>query len=232
MVKETNAYIEAKALKLAKNRKPSDVFSSLNENSPLSKPYKAKQTGGARTFLNVSNPSALSAKKARKKRLRELVQQIRVVWPHEKITALSKKQCRTVSEQYEGEARHAFMNYVNSCRRALRHQRKLNRQKKNKLAPSPRRLQYDTYINSPMWETRKNQYYQKHSRRCAACSTAAHIQLHHMDYSKIGREPDEHLIPLCGPHHLEFHERYGTKKHMIRETALFIQSVRSNMQLT
>lgn len=83
---------------------------------------------------------------------------------------------------------------------------------------------YKIYINSIHWENRKNSYWQNHKRECAKCQSIKIVQLHHCFYRNghYGKEPDEDLIPLCQNHHKEFHEKYGVKKNMKRETQEFI----------
>lgn len=83
---------------------------------------------------------------------------------------------------------------------------------------------YRTYINGPLWENRKNLYYREHSKQCARCGSYSHIALHHKYYDKtsFGHEPDDILVPLCSDCHTIFHNKYGTRKDMIRETNNFI----------
>lgn len=83
---------------------------------------------------------------------------------------------------------------------------------------------YDAYINSGLWERRKNAYYKLYGRMCAICGSIEFIHLHHKYYGEYGEEKDNHLIPLCKSHHDEFHAMLGkTKKNMIKETDFFIQ---------
>ncbi|MGV8131823.1 MAG: hypothetical protein ACP5N7_07025 [Candidatus Pacearchaeota archaeon] len=84
--------------------------------------------------------------------------------------------------------------------------------------------QYETYIKSPLWEERKNKYFQLYPRKCSICLTSKYIHLHHAIYEKYGEEEDGNLFPLCGQHHKLFHKELGrTKKDMLRETLLFIE---------
>jgi hypothetical protein len=66
------------------------------------------------------------------------------------------------------------------------------------------------YYRSNAWRLRKSRYYKRFERRCASCNRRGrNIQLHHLDYrgagwdlrnqSAWGMEPDQSLIPLCGP---------------------------------
>lgn len=85
---------------------------------------------------------------------------------------------------------------------------------------------YRTYIESPLWENRKNEYYKNHLKKCNRCGSCRYVSLHHMyyDYNTFGTEPDDILVPLCSSCHKEYHRIYGTKKDMIATTMSFIES--------
>lgn len=105
--------------------------------------------------------------------------------------------------------------------------KKTKRKYKNRI-PS----KYETYINSPHWEKRKNEYYQKYPRVCSVCASCKHIHLHHAVYAEYGKEQDGHLFPLCDDHHSEFHKLIGkTKRDMLKETLDFIQERRLGFNL-
>lgn len=53
-----------------------------------------------------------------------------------------------------------------------------------------------------------------------------------MVYGEFGKEPDEHLIPLCAVHHKGYHAKYGTQRHMIRTTQEYIAYVQASRCLT
>jgi hypothetical protein len=90
--------------------------------------------------------------------------------------------------------------------------------------------QYRPYIKSHWWTDRKNAYYKKFGRRCAACDGTNRINLHHLRYGSYGREKDEHLVPLCHEHHEAFHAQYGTSADMIRDTLTFIDETRQLLE--
>lgn len=57
------------------------------------------------------------------------------------------------------------------------------------------------------WRKRRERFFIKHKKVCAACGTNLKINLHHLRYdAPFGSEPDSHLIPLCQKHHLEVHK--------------------------
>lgn len=104
------------------------------------------------------------------------------------------------------------------------HQYKLtSKKRKNRTGRKREAGQYKTYINSREWENRKNAYYQKYEKRCAACLSYEHVALHHKKYGNLGKEEDNHLVPLCARCHKEYHDQNGTQKNMIRKTDLFIE---------
>lgn len=70
----------------------------------------------------------------------------------------------------------------------------------------PSKLTYDWYINSASWERRKVAYYAKHPKKCRACGSTEEIHLHHHTYTRLGKEHDNDLIPLCREHHDAVHE--------------------------
>jgi hypothetical protein len=96
--------------------------------------------------------------------------------------------------------------------------------KKPKKRDNPR--SYKSYIASDLWTARKNRYYRTHSRICTRCTSTSFIELHHMFYDSksFGYELDEHLIPLCKECHELFHSRFGSKKNMLADTKLFIET--------
>lgn len=83
--------------------------------------------------------------------------------------------------------------------------------------------QYNIYIKSEWWEKRKNKYYQKHSKKCALCDSKKYITLHHLIYKDYGNELDENLVALCSEHHKLFHQMYGVKGDMKKDTLNFLK---------
>lgn len=93
-----------------------------------------------------------------------------------------------------------------------------------------RHLNYEEYINSHLWGARKSRYYREHGRKCAACGSAEHIQLHHMVYTaRDGTEPDKNLVALCDYHHTEFHVLHGSSGNMKELTLVYVEEVRSGI---
>jgi len=80
--------------------------------------------------------------------------------------------------------------------------------------PNPKRRprlpkhQYEAYMAGPRWAARKESYFRRHPRECAACGDPE-VHLHHMDYVFLGCEPDHTLVALCEHHHALAHEFAG-----------------------
>lgn len=91
---------------------------------------------------------------------------------------------------------------------------------------------YKSYIVSDLWEKRKNRFWKKHKKECSICKNTKFVQLHHKIYSnEYGDEPDNHLVALCSKCHKEFHDYYGVKQNMIKDTEEFISEMKSSIHL-
>lgn len=63
---------------------------------------------------------------------------------------------------------------------------------------------YKAYIASDKWQRKRQQVFAHYGKRCYACRTRkGPFHVHHMDYSRLGRESMSDLIPLCIPCHRE-----------------------------
>lgn len=209
-----------KKLKLAKNRKPSDIFKFIPRDS-----FKAKELP-TREFLPKQE-----IKKEKpvfnKPEYEAIFQEIREKWPKEVAMKLGKKRRRKLHKDFPSELHWTIFNrWCRICRRNRANSIR-NRRKK----PKVRKSKYQEFIESPQWQSRKNRYYQNNARECAACGSKKHIHLHHMVYSEYGNEPDEHLMPLCKTHHDGFHGKNGTQRHMIRATMAYIEEVRGAVHI-
>ena len=79
---------------------------------------------------------------------------------------------------------------------------------------SPTR-EYDEYINSKEWQVRRENFYSKHGKVCRCCGSTENIDLHHLNYNRLGYEEDEDLVPLCRDCHGVIHtfkDRYETNE--------------------
>jgi hypothetical protein len=68
--------------------------------------------------------------------------------------------------------------------------------------------EYKRYLRSNAWAMRKNAYYKRFNRQCAACGIWKRIQLHHVSYDNLGHEPDQDLVPLCYKDHRNAHRAH------------------------
>lgn len=89
-------------------------------------------------------------------------------------------------------------------------------------------VSYNNYIKSPEWTSRRNKYFTTHAKMCLACSSVdSPIHLHHGSYQCLGNEPDNHLFPLCNKCHEVFHRNFRTRKDMLYNTKIFIETVQN-----
>ena len=159
-----------------------------------------------------------------------ILERIKREWPSDVACKLTKKKRRAkFKSQFTPYEYSVFVWYVKSCVRGAKH--KAKNRKRHERGVSPRRLQYENFINSPLWEQVKNGYYQRNPRRCAACDTYQHINLHHMVYGNFGEEKDEELVALCSPHHKQYHTENGTQRNMLSKTTFFIVAMRKEFDL-
>jgi predicted HNH restriction endonuclease len=87
---------------------------------------------------------------------------------------------------------------------------------------------YQQYLKSVHWQKKRQECFAYHGKRCKACKTASGpIQVHHLDYSRIGKESAAFdLIPLCVPCHREvtYLYRRNRRRGLRRVTMEFLQS--------
>lgn len=90
---------------------------------------------------------------------------------------------------------------------------------------------YLWYLKSPQWAAKREAYFLKNGKRCQACFTIyGPIQLHHMTYEHLGREPFADLVALCAKCHREVESLYRRSGRADRRvvTMTFIKSKRKN----
>jgi len=216
---KSNSVRAIKNLKLARIRRASDVFSSLrNYDDGFSGGKNSKEP---KELLSIGRPKE-SRPKA--KPLKISFEEFRKRWPPDVARTFSKSKRRKLKRHIPKQQWSAFGLYMKSCRRG--HAKAVERRSRS---AKKRGLRYKTYINSPIWEGVKNRYYQRHPRRCAACNTHKHINLHHIVYGHYGDEADAELIPLCETHHKAYHDRFGTQRNMTRTTEIFVADMRKEL---
>lgn len=89
---------------------------------------------------------------------------------------------------------------------------------------------YREYINSAGWQERRRRFFRKHSRECWCCTSTRDVHLHHLDYERMGCEPDGDLMGLCQSCHDLVH-RFATMRPdlSLRDATMFaIAELRHN----
>ena len=81
-----------------------------------------------------------------------------------------------------------------------------------------RRVAYATYITSPRWFARREQWVREWQTRhpgkvltCAVCPRPWSLDdgdLHHASYSRLGEEEFADLVAICRPHHDRLHDLF------------------------
>jgi len=64
---------------------------------------------------------------------------------------------------------------------------------------------YDEYLRSEDWQDRRQQVLSRDRRRCTKCNSPHYLQVHHLTYSRVGKEEMEDLITLCRNCHEKEH---------------------------
>lgn len=83
---------------------------------------------------------------------------------------------------------------------------------------------YDEYLRSDHWRNvRRCCRNVKALQRCYICQSDMDIQLHHRNYTFLGREQasEVHLIALCGRHHQSLHQAFNVKVKKRPQTSLW-----------
>ena len=86
---------------------------------------------------------------------------------------------------------------------------------------SRRRTRYTDYMTSPAWFARRDWWLTEHQRRtgqpatCVVCG-ATDIDLHHLDYQRLGRESYDDLLAICRVHHDRLHAAWDATPHLRR----------------
>tara|TARA_R100000664_G_C2717653_1_gene112177 strand:+ start:84 stop:944 length:861 start_codon:yes stop_codon:yes gene_type:complete len=86
---------------------------------------------------------------------------------------------------------------------------------------------YQKYLKSVNWEARKQTYYDRFIISfCEVCQAKENLQVHHNNYVRarqghLGAEDDSHLVVLCGPCHVLFHQHSKPISHVVCERSGF-----------
>lgn len=81
---------------------------------------------------------------------------------------------------------------------------------------------YRTYMTSVAWKIKKDQYWHSRSRKsCYKCGKTRKrnaygqkygLQLHHVDYTRLGNEELSDLVPVCAPCHKQITAAWNKEK--------------------
>ena len=59
------------------------------------------------------------------------------------------------------------------------------------------RQQYQAYIRSPEWQSRRQMMFAKFGKKCMWCGDTRRLQVHHIHYHTLGHEGAEDLEIVC-----------------------------------
>lgn len=65
---------------------------------------------------------------------------------------------------------------------------------------------YQEYLKSPAWKTKREEKFKLVGRRCQVCNRAYRLEVHHRTYERIGNEDLNDLTVLCSTCHHIFHK--------------------------
>jgi hypothetical protein len=66
---------------------------------------------------------------------------------------------------------------------------------------------YSQYINSPAWREKREERLRVDGWQCTRCETSEHLQVHHVNYDRLGNEEIDDLLTLCEGCHAKEHGR-------------------------
>jgi 5-methylcytosine-specific restriction endonuclease McrA len=64
--------------------------------------------------------------------------------------------------------------------------------------------EYRAYLTSPAWAELRRLVLIRDGQRCIACGGTSDLEVHHLTYARMTREPLSDLITLCHPCHEVF----------------------------
>lgn len=73
--------------------------------------------------------------------------------------------------------------------------------------------EYENYIHSNAWRSRRKQALRMGHNRCAMCGSTTSLQVHHLTYKHLGHELDNELVVLCVLCHRKVHNQQARKKY-------------------
>lgn len=70
----------------------------------------------------------------------------------------------------------------------------------------------EAYLQSMEWRLKRVSVLQRDGYQCQICFTIDNLNVHHITYDNLGREPLSDLVTLCECHHTELHEKLGYER--------------------
>jgi 5-methylcytosine-specific restriction endonuclease McrA len=67
--------------------------------------------------------------------------------------------------------------------------------------------QYNAYLESPAWKSRRKRVLERDDHICQACLLRTATQVHHLTYAHVFREPLFDLIAVCESCHYSLHQQ-------------------------
>jgi hypothetical protein len=76
-------------------------------------------------------------------------------------------------------------------------------------------LPYREYLQSNWWKSKRHQKIKNAGGACEQCGARRRLQVHHLNYERLGREKDKDIQVLCGRcHEEEHHEEIQMREHL------------------
>lgn len=88
--------------------------------------------------------------------------------------------------------------------------------------------EYENYIHSSAWRSRRQRALQLGHYRCAKCGSTTSLQVHHLSYQHLGHELDNELVVLCASCHRQVHNR-SSSKHYKRQHIAYNPYIRKHL---
>ena len=75
------------------------------------------------------------------------------------------------------------------------------------VCPGFQSLNYSRYMSSDLWKQKRLARIEKDGYKCKLCGSAINLNVHHITYERLGREPLDDLITVCADCHEKLHEK-------------------------
>ena len=79
-------------------------------------------------------------------------------------------------------------------------------------------MKYEQYIQSDAWRLQRQLLIAEHGAKCDLCKRTNELNVHHLNYERLGNERADDVIVLCIRCHNDIH--YAMRKYPASEKAL------------